>query len=100
MCRVNLKEIFFSNMCKSDITSVFVWVPTGTYINKNYEQDLINNFTEGNLFKAFSAAFMLDHLPNDVDSSLCNEWEDYYYKKVRNVTCPLVRLSSRSVLCL
>ena len=93
MCRVNLKENFFSksftcDMSKSDATSVFVWVPTGTYINKKYEQDLINNLTEGNLFKTFSAAFMLDHLPNDVDSSLCNEWEEYYYEKVRNVICP------------
>ena len=69
MCRVNLLDNFFSkafvcNMSKSDATSVFVWVPTGTYINRNYEQDLINNLSEGNLFKAFAAAFMLDHLPN------------------------------------
>ena len=60
---------------------------TGTYINKNYEQDLINNLTEGNLFKAFSTAFMLDHLPNDVDLYLCNEWEEYYYQRARNITC-------------
>ena len=42
-------------MSKSSETSVFVWVPTGTYIRQNYEQDLIDNLTEGNLFKAFSA---------------------------------------------
>ena len=56
MCRVNLLENYFSkacvcNMSKSDTTSVFVWAPTGTYINRNYEQELINNLTEGNLFK-------------------------------------------------
>ena len=56
--------------------------PTGTYINRNYEQDLINNLTEGNLFKAFGAAFMLNHLLGDVDSSLSNEWEEYYYNRI------------------
>ena len=68
-------------------TSVFVWVPKGTYINLNYEQELINNLTEGNLFKAFATAFMLDHLPSDVDSSFSNEWENYYYDRVRNLPC-------------
>ena len=74
-------------MSKSSETSVFVWVPTGTYIRQNYEQDLIDNLTEGNLFKAFSAAFMLNHLLNDIDLSLCNEWETYYYEKARNASC-------------
>ena len=91
LCRVSLLDNYFSkpytyNMSKSDATSVLVWVPTGTYINKNYEQDLINSLTEGNLFKAFSAEFMLTHLPNDMDLSLCNEWEEYYYQRVRNIT--------------
>ena len=92
MCRVHLKGNLFTksftcNMSKSAETSVFVWVPTGTYISKNYEQDLINSLTEGNLFKAFSAAFMLDHLPNDIDASLSNEWEAYYYEKARKLLC-------------
>ena len=89
MCRINLLENYFSkaclcNMSKSDVTSVFVWVPTGTYINRNYEQNLTNNLTEGNLFKTFGAAFMLNHLPSDVESSFSNKWEEYYYKRVRN----------------
>ena len=92
MCRVNLVDNYFTkpllcNMSKSDATSVFVWVPTGTYINRNYEQDLINSLTEGNLFKAFAAAFMLNRLPNDIDSSLSNEWEEYYYARARDMTC-------------
>ena len=92
MCRSHLKGNLFTksftcNMSKSSETSVFVWVPTGTYIRQNYEQDLIDNLTEGNLFKAFSAAFMLNHLPNDIDLSLCNEWETYYYEKARNASC-------------
>ena len=58
-----------------------------TYINKICEQDLINSLTEGNLFKAFSAAFMLNHLPNEVDLSLFNEWEEYYYQRARNISC-------------
>ena len=29
---------------------------------------------------------MPDHLPNDVDSSFSNEWEEYYYTRVRNLT--------------
>ena len=62
-------------------------MPTGTYINQNYEQDLINNLTEGNLFKAFAATFMLDHLPSDIDSSFSNGWGEYYYDRVRNLTC-------------
>ena len=76
-------------MSKLDATSIFVWVPTGTYINRNYEKDLVNNLTEGNLFKAFAAAFMLDYLPNDVDISFSNEWEEYYYARVSPV--PLVK---------
>ena len=79
-------------MSKSSGTSVFVWVPIGTYISKNYEQDLINSLTEGNLFKAFSAAFMLDHLPNDIDYD--------YYEKQEISYVPLARLILNSVFYL
>ena len=88
MYRIILLDNFFSkaficNLSKSDITSVFLWVPTGTYININYEQDLIGSPIDGDLHKPFAAAFMLDHMPNDVDLSLCNEREEYYVR-VRN----------------
>ena len=55
MCRVNLVDNYFTkpllcNMSKSDATSVFVWVSTGTYINRNYEQDLINSLTSVRIY--------------------------------------------------
>ena len=67
-------------------------MPTGTYINKNYEQDLINSLTEGNLFRSFSTTFMLNHLPNYVDSSLCNECNEYYYERARNICCSFYKV--------
>ena len=63
MCRTFLLGNFFNkpfscNMTKSDCTDVFVWVPIGVYINKNYEQELIINLTNDDLHMAFACAFM------------------------------------------
>ena len=34
---------------------------------------------------------MLNHLPNNLSSSFSNEWEEYYYSRVRNLTCSVCK---------
>ena len=98
MCRNVLLRNFFNkpfscNMTKSDSTAGFVWVPTGVYINKNYEQMLITNLTNDNLHMAFACAFMLEHLPNDMYLSFSSDLEEYYYQRVKDMYCSSYKLT-------
>ena len=91
--RIFFNKAYSCNVSKSDSTSGFVWIATGVYINLNYEQDLITHRTNENLHNTFACAFMLKQVPNHVDLSLCSNWDDYYYQRLREMYCSSCKLN-------
>ena len=67
--------------------SLFVWVPTSTYIHTNFNQSMIDALTSRNFIKAFYYSFLMSTSPSDVEKVLAPTWSQYYEDRKKNLTC-------------
>ena len=58
--------------------SLFIWVPTSTYIRANFNQSIIDALTSRNFIKAFYYSFLMSTSPSDVEKVLAPTWPQYY----------------------
>ena len=83
LCRSVLRDHLFAKPGFFSATrlhqcSLFVWVPTSTYIYANYNQSMIDALTSRNFIKALYYSFLMGTTPSDAEKMLAPTWPQFY----------------------
>ena len=98
ICRAVLRDHLFAKPGFFSATrlhqcSLFVWVPTSTYIHSNFNQSMVEALTSRNFTKAFYYSFIMNTTrSSDVEKVLAPTWSQYYEDRRRNLTCTTCNL--------
>ena len=92
LCRAVLRDHLFAKPGFFSATrlhqcSLFVWVPTSTYIHTNHNQSMIEALTSRNFIKAFYYSFLMSTKPSDGEKMLAPTWPQFYEDRKNNLSC-------------